>query len=161
MKKKAMQTMMFLATLALAMVTGLANVQADSATVDAITVSNLGNLRGNYISVYYGVGSRAAIATSGSQVSLREIRAKVTVRIDGNSVTVPAIQLQRTGFSLPYNLIVFAVHRGKDFVLVNADGSAPKGETAKQSSELLLMDSLTKPEADSLRSQGSINVTLR
>lgn len=157
MKKITLQTLTFLATLAVSMVTGLSTVQADSVTVDAITVSNLGNLRGNYLSVYYGVGSRASIATSGSQVSLREIRAKVTVRIDGNSATVPAIQLQRSGFSLPYNLIVFAVHRGKDYVLVNADGTAPKGETSKQTSELLVMDSLTKNEI----APGPINVTLR
>lgn len=160
MKKITLHTLMFFATLAVAMVTGLTNAHADE-QVGAITVNNLGNLRGNYLSVYYGVGSRASIATSASQVTLREVRAKVTVRIDGNSVTIPAIQLQRSGISVAYNIIAFAVHRGASYVLVNADGSAPKGETATQTSELLLMDSLTKSEVTALGGPGPISVSLK
>jgi hypothetical protein len=126
-------------------------VHAQVVSVPQIEVARVGSYNGKYLTVYYGIGSRATIATADDQISLREVKYKKTVRIEGNSVVLPKVDLSRSGIFLAYNIVVMVIHSDNQFTWKNINGSLPEGETNGDSSIALAIDSLTKPEIDGLR----------
>jgi hypothetical protein len=128
-------------------------------TVPQITLVNTVSEQGHFLTVYYGIGSRASIATSGDQVTLREIKAKSTFAISGNQLVLPSQELTRSGVFVAYNMIVFVLHNGSDFTWTNADGSLPTNENAGASTQAISVSSLTKAEVDAL--PGAANMAVQ
>ena len=131
------------------------NAKAD--TVSGLQMKGLGNYVGKYLTVYYAIGGRATINTEGDQIHLRNVKAKKTIQITSDVVSLPSVDIPRTGFMFPYNIIVFSVHGTADFRWVNADGSTPEGEQASGPTQYLEIDSLTKIEFESLQKANTQN----
>lgn len=126
-----------------------ANAQAVS--VPSLEINSLGSYNGKFLTVYYAIGNRAAIATSDDQITMREVKLKKTFQINGNSVVAPRVDLSRSGIFMAYNLVVMVVHSDANYSWKNVNGSTPEGELMSLSSQTLAVDSLTKTELDSIR----------
>jgi hypothetical protein len=124
---------------------------AHADTVGGLQMKGLGNYVGKYLTVYYAIGGRASINTQGDQIHIRKVKAKKTIQISGDTVTLPPVEIPRVGWFLPYNIMVFVVHDGADFRWVNADATIPENETATGPTQYLTVDSLTKMEFESLQ----------
>jgi len=148
-QEKLMRVIFSLLASAVLLLALASNAKAD--TVNSLQMKGLGNYIGKYLTVYYALGSRAVINTEGDQVRLRSVKSKMTVQITNDIVTLPAINLPRSGFILPYNIIVFSIHNTADFRWVNADGTIPDGEITTGATQSLSIDSLTKVEFESMQ----------
>jgi hypothetical protein len=147
MKAMRIFTLIFVSILLL--ITMISKAKAD--TVSSLHLTGLGNYVGKHLTVYYALGARASINTEDDQLKLRSIKLKKTFTITGDTMTLPAVELQRTGVILPYNIIVLVVHKTADFRWVNADGSVADGETSTGPSQFIMVDSLTKMEFEALQ----------
>jgi hypothetical protein len=152
--KSARMILSFVAS-ALLLLTLASNAKAD--TVSGLQMKGLGNYVGKYLTVYYAIGGRATINTEGDQIKLRKVKAKKTIQITGDVVNLPSIDIPRTGFMFPYNIIVFSIHNTADFRWVNADGSIPENEQASGPTQYSVIDSLTKMEFESLQKANTQN----
>lgn len=130
----------------------------NTTSVNAIDLKGLGNHIGKYLSVYYARGTRASISLSSSQIHMSEVKIKLTMPITSDTVSIRKFDLPRSGFFLAYNIIVFVVHREKDFIWQNLmDPITPKGESEVEIAPSMLkndsVDSLTRSEFEALRDQ--------
>lgn len=137
-----------------------APVSAQTVTVPALEIGRLGPYNGQYLTVYYGVGNKAAISTAKDQLTLREVKAKKTLRISGNSASLPEVTLKREGITMAYNLIVLVVHGSEPFSWKNANGTLPKGEVAQGAGAPIAVDALTKSELDARTAEGGAKVKI-
>ncbi|WP_413575051.1 hypothetical protein ACLVWU_12390 [Bdellovibrio sp. HCB290] len=102
--------------------------------VPSIEVTQLGNYKGQYLTVLYAVGSRPFISTDASQLNISQVKESRTVYITGDTVTLPQVQVEKEGFRPSYNIVVFVVSPQQNYSWVNADGTSPQGmpKTANQ-----------------------------
>ncbi|WP_413584686.1 hypothetical protein [Bdellovibrio sp. HCB274] len=103
-------------------------------SVPSIEVTQLGNYKGQYLTVLYAVGSRPFISTDASQLNISQVKESRTVYITGDTVTLPQVQVEKEGFRPSYNIVVFVVSPQQNYSWVNADGTSPQGmpKTANQ-----------------------------
>ncbi|MCX7978478.1 MAG: hypothetical protein N2578_05695, partial [Bdellovibrionaceae bacterium] len=73
------------------------------------------------------LGSRALLATERDQFSLEVVKKAQMFRIDGDTVSVPAVQLTKEGVRGAYNMVVLIVSPDANYVWRNADGTVPSG----------------------------------
>lgn len=95
--------------------------------IPAIQVHQLGNMRGQYLTALYVVGSRPFISTDSSQINISQVKESRTIYISADSMQLPAVQVEKEGFRPSYNMVVFVVSPQANFSWVNADGTAPQG----------------------------------
>lgn len=147
---------------------GLSFAQS-AVTVNPIKLVNIPqHLVGNYLTVYYGIGNRAAIATNSNQVTLKKIRKKVdNIPLSSTMAAVPAVDIPRLGFYQPYNIIVFVIHSKPNFNWVNLETDSegnlirtiPDGEPTGSNIMAQASLSFTKTELEDLSmAQGVPNV---
>ncbi|GIL16522.1 MAG: hypothetical protein BroJett040_02730 [Oligoflexia bacterium] len=145
-----------------------ANAQS-AITVNPMKLVNIpSSLQGQYLTVYFGIGARAAISTNSNQVTLKKIRKKIdNIQITSASAHVPGVDIPRTGFYQPYNLIVFVIHSQPNFNWQNIETddegniirTIPEGEIPGQNIQATASISLTKVEfEDLIVSQGVPNI---
>lgn len=128
---------------------------APTETVPKIQVQKLGNYKGQYLTAFYAVGTRPFLSTDSSQFTLSEVKAVKTEVVSTDFVTLPSIDLQKSGFRPGYNLVVVAISPSPDFSFNNADGSAITGMPATANHRASLLRSFSKAEIESLAtSQG-------
>lgn len=123
---------------------------APTETVPKIQVQQLGNFKGQYLTAFYGVGTRPFLSTDSSQFTLTEVKAIKSQVINADFITLPALDLQKQGFRPGYNLVVIAVSSAPDFSFVNADGSAITGMPATSNHRASMLRSFSKSEIESL-----------
>lgn len=125
-------------------------------SIPSMQVNKLGNYRGQYLTVLYAVGSRPFIATDSSQITISQIKESRTVYISDDSMTLPAVQVEKEGFRPSYNIVVFVVSPQANYSWVNADGSVPQGMTATGNRMSSLINAINKTDVEALTSaQGS------
>lgn len=78
-------------------------------TIPSLQINRLGNLRGQYLTVLYAVGSRPFISTDASQINISQVKESRTVYLTSDAVTLPAVQVEKEGFRPSYNIVVFVV----------------------------------------------------
>lgn len=125
-------------------------VPGSTLTVNKIELLGLHNYKSHYLTVYYGIGSRASISNAKNQVSIREVKIAETFPINGNALELPKRDLARSGIVLPYNIIVFVIHSGPEFCWKNSNGQFPLEEKQCESNTPIKVDSLMKTELDTL-----------
>ncbi len=151
MKKSALMTLFTILSFLMISYVSAENAMAQMVTVPQIEIPDIADFSGKYLTVYYAIGNRASIATSADQVNLREVKKKVTIPINGSSITIPSIELEKNGIFMAYNLVVFVVHKDSQFLWKNASGSIPDGEGTTGTTQVLGIDSMTKAEIDEAR----------
>ncbi|QDK38360.1 hypothetical protein [Bdellovibrio sp. NC01] len=133
-------------------------------TIPSIQVNRLGNLRGQYLTVLYAVGSRPFISTDASQINISQVKESRTVYVTSDAVTLPAVQVEKEGFRPSYNIVVFVVSPQSNYSWVNADGSVPQGISATGNHMSSSISSINKTDVDSfITAQGEnavLNVNL-
>lgn len=117
-------------------------------TIPSLQVNRLGNMRGQYLTVLYAVGSRPFISTDSSSISLSQVKESRTVYISADSVTLPAVQVAKEGFRPSYNIVVFVVSPQANYSWVNADGSVPQGMIATENRMSSLINAINKTDVD-------------
>ncbi|MFP5520131.1 MAG: hypothetical protein ACLGGX_09525 [Bdellovibrionia bacterium] len=95
--------------------------------IPSLEVKKLGNFRGHYLTVMYGIGSKPFIATDDTQIILNQVKEVRSLVISGDEVKLPPVQVQKEGFRPAYNMILLVVSPQPNFSWVNADGSVPQG----------------------------------
>ncbi|HEY8272573.1 MAG TPA: hypothetical protein VIG33_16895 [Pseudobdellovibrionaceae bacterium] len=119
-------------------------------TVPKIQIHKIGNYKGQYLTAFYALGTRPFLSTDSSQVILSEIKAAKTELVTADSLTLPAVDLQKIGFRPPYNLVMIVVSPAPDFTFVNPDSSIIKGMNQSENHRATLIRSFSKVELDSL-----------
>lgn len=133
-------------------------------TVPSIKVNQLGNYRGQYLTVLYAVGSRPFISTDSNQITVSQVKEARTVYISDDSMSLPPVQVEKEGFRPSYNVIIFVISPQPNYSWVNADGSVPDGMTVTNNRMSSLINAINKSELDGQISiQGNsaiLNITL-
>lgn len=96
-------------------------------TVPALEVSNLGNYRGQYLTVIYAIGAKPLFSTNDTQVILSQVKESRSSMIKDDQLNFASIQVEKEGFRPSYNMIVVVVSPEPQFTWVNADGTVPRG----------------------------------
>jgi len=96
-------------------------------TIPALQINQLGNYRGQYLTVLYAVGSKPVISTSDSQINISQVKASRTINITGDSTTLPSVQVNKEGFRPSYNIVVFVISPSADYSWMNDDRTFPDG----------------------------------
>ncbi|KHD87726.1 MAG: hypothetical protein OM95_12985 [Bdellovibrio sp. ArHS] len=130
-------------------------------TIPSLQVNRLGNLRGQYLTVLYAVGSRPFISTDSSQITISQVKESRTVYISADSMTLPSVQVEKEGFRPSYNIIVFVVSPQPNYSWVNADGSAPQGMSITSNRMSSLINAINKTDVDSFISSQGDSATLQ
>jgi len=133
---------------------------AQSITLPAVKIQNLEAFKGQYISVYFATGTPATIGLTPEQISLREIRAKVSFAITNSVEMVDKMTVAISGFSIPYNVLLVVIHNQPNFSWINANGSFPLGEQESQNHRAMVIRSFLKTETDQLIRDGVIYLSL-
>lgn len=123
---------------------------AATETVPKMEVQKLGNFKGQYLTVFYAVGTRPFIATDSSQFTLSEVKAIKTERIAEDLVTFPAIELQKQGFRPGYNLVVMVISPEANVSLTNANGAPIEGMPQTDNRRTSLVRSFSKSDIEAL-----------
>ncbi|MNK19497.1 hypothetical protein D3C87_377190 [compost metagenome] len=118
-------------------------------TIPALQINQLGNYRGQYLTVLYAVGSRPFIATDASQINLSQVKDSRTVYISGDSMPLASVQVEKEGFRPSYNIVVFVVSPQANYSWVNADGTVPQGVTRTGNQLVSLVNAINKTQVDS------------
>jgi hypothetical protein len=134
---------------------GLPNIQlpviGSTLVINKIAISGMSLYQGKYLTVYYGTGARASLASAKNQVNIREVKVAETFPINNNILELPKRDFARSGFVLPYNLIVVVVHDTPTFCWKNKPNDQfPLGEKTCSENTSVEIDSLTKTEFDIL-----------
>lgn len=130
-------------------------------TVPALKVNRLGNMRGQYLTVLYAVGSRPFISTNSSQINISQVKEARTVYISDDSMSLPVVQVEKEGFRPSYNIIVFVVSPQANYSWVNADGSIPQGVTSTSNHMSSLINAINKSDVDAFLSAQGETATLQ
>lgn len=117
-------------------------------TIPSIQVNKLGNLRGQYLTAIYAIGSRPIISTNPSQINISQVKESRTIYLTSDSMTLPAVQVEKEGFRPSYNIVVFVVSPQSNYSWINADGSIPQGMTATSNHTSSIMSSINKSDVD-------------
>lgn len=112
-----------------------------SENVPKIQVQKLSSYRGQYLTVYYGYGTRPFLNSDVQALKLNEIKETRTSYIAGDYVDLPTLQLAKDGVRLGYNLAVFVVSREPRFDWSNL--------VARQNASLI--QAYTKGEIEALK----------
>lgn len=129
-------------------------------TIPSLQVNRLGNMRGQYLTVLYAVGSRPFISTDSSQISISQVKESRTVYISDDSMTLPTVQVEKEGFRPSYNIIVFVVSPQPNYSWVNADGSVPQGMSLTNNHMSSLINAINKTDVDGFISAQGESSTL-
>lgn len=116
--------------------------------VPAMDIQQLGNFRGQYLTVLYAVGSRPFISTSASQINISQIKDAKTVYISADSIRLPAVQVEKEGFRPSYNMVLFVVSPRANYSWVNADGSLPQGGAKTDNQEASTISVVNKSDIE-------------
>ncbi|WP_374074022.1 hypothetical protein [Bdellovibrio bacteriovorus] len=130
-------------------------------TIPSLQVNRLGNLRGQYLTVLYAVGSRPFISTDSSQISISQVKESRTVYISDDAMTLPSVQVEKEGFRPSYNIIVFVVSTQPNYSWVNADGSVPQGMSLTNNHMSSLINAINKTDVDGFISAQGETATLQ
>ncbi|WII73688.1 hypothetical protein QJS83_07345 [Bdellovibrio sp. 22V] len=130
-------------------------------TIPALQVNKLGNMRGQYLTVLYAVGSRPFISTDSSQISISQVKESRTVYISDDAMTLPTVQVEKEGFRPSYNIIVFVVSPQPNYSWVNADGSVPQGMSLTNNHMSSLINAINKTDVDGFVSAQGEAATLQ
>ncbi len=116
--------------------------------IPSLQINHLGNLRGQYLTAIYAIGSRPIISTHSSQVNISQVKESRTIYLTADSMTLPAVQVEKEGFRPSYNIVVFVVSTQPNYSWINADGSIPPGMTATKNHASSLLNSINKTDVD-------------
>ena len=130
-------------------------------TIPSLQVNRLGNLRGQYLTVLYAVGSRPFISTDSSQINISQVKESRTVYVSSDSVTLPTVQVEKEGFRPSYNIVVFIVSAQSNYSWVNADGTIPQGMTNTSNHMSSLINAINKTDVDAFVSANGIDAVLQ
>nr|WP_295899840.1 hypothetical protein [uncultured Bdellovibrio sp.] len=130
-------------------------------TIPSLQVNRLGNMRGQYLTVLYAVGSRPFISTDSSQISISQVKESRTVYISDDAMTLPSVQVEKEGFRPSYNIIVFVVSPQPNYSWVNADGSVPQGMSLTNNHMSSLINAINKTDVDGFVSAQGETATLQ
>jgi len=131
---------------------------APTELVPKIQVQKVGGYRGQYLTAFYAVGTHPFLATDSRQVTLSEVKEIRTVQIDGDSVVLPPVELQKQGFRPGYNLVLFVISPDPDFSFVNPDGSAITSMPATSNHRISAIEAVFKTDLEALaQAQGRDN----
>lgn len=128
-----------------------ANAQTSKTSINPLRVEGLANYQGNYITIYYGLATKASLSLSESQLTLRSVKHKHTLPIYNDSVEFPQVVLARSGFMMAYNMIVLVIHKDNQFVWINANRTVPEGESTQGSTKMIRVDALEKSEFERMK----------
>lgn len=117
-------------------------------TIPSLQVNKLGNMKGQYLTVLYAVGSRPFISTDSSQISISQVKESRTLYISEDTMTLPAVQVEKEGFRPSYNIIVFVVSPQPNYSWINADGSVPQGMSMTNNHMSSLINAINKTDVD-------------
>jgi hypothetical protein len=129
--------------------------------IPAISVTKLGNYRGQYLTVLYAVGSKPFLTTSKAQVSITQIKESRTFLITSDSQALPEVQVEKEGFRPSYNMIVFVISNQSNYSWINADDTVPQGGTKTMNNQESLVETINKTEVDSFISANGIGAILK
>lgn len=135
----------------LGLMSGSVSQRAEAArfeTIPSLQVNKLGNYRGQYLTVLYAVGSRPFISTDSTQISISQVKEARTVYISADSMSLPAVQVEKEGFRPSYNIVVFVVSPQANYSWVNADGSVPQGMSKTGNQMSSLVNAINKTDVD-------------
>ena len=104
-------------------------------TVPSIEVSNLGNYRGQHISLIYAIGAKPLFSTNDTQVILSQVKETRTQVIKKDQILFSSLQVEKEGFRPSYNMILIVISPNPNFTWINADGSIPRGVVASANKE--------------------------
>ncbi len=128
--------------------------------IPALNVAQLGNFKGQYLTIFYAVGSRPFISTDTSQISISQVKESRTIYLTADEMNTPAVQVEKEGFRPSYNIIVFVVSPQPNYSWVNSDGTIPQGVTATSNHASSLINTLNRTDVDAfVKAQGE-NATL-
>lgn len=130
-------------------------------TIPAMKVNKLGNLRGQYLTVLYAVGSRPFLSTDPSQINISQVKESRTVYITEDAMSLPAVQVEKEGFRPSYNIVVFIVSPQQNYSWVNADGSVPQGMTSTNNHLKSIANSINKTDVDAFIASSGEGATLQ
>lgn len=117
-------------------------------TIPSLQINRLGNLRGHYLTAIYAVGSRPIISTDPSQINISQIKESRTVYLTSDTVSLPAVKVEKEGFRPSYNIIIFVVSPTANYSWINADGTVPQGMNATENHLSSVMSSINKSDVD-------------
>ncbi|MGZ3744587.1 MAG: hypothetical protein ACXWRE_17210 [Pseudobdellovibrionaceae bacterium] len=155
-----MRSFQFFFITVLALIVGLSLMSGSFSANDAqaasiqkipkIQIQKLGNFKGQYLTVFYAMGTRPFWSSGSAQATLSEIRVTKTEFITSSFITLPEIELQKKDFQPVYNLAMMVISPRPGFSFVNADGSTIKGMTETQNHQATLLRTFSKAEIESL-----------
>jgi hypothetical protein len=127
--------------------------------VPALQLTKTGNFVGQYAVVYYGIGRQPLVTIGNKQLIFSQANKVSVVKIEGDTLNLPAVELKREGVRDPYNMVVVVLTPHADFVWKNPDQSVPsplKDTGVYQYSHVAF---LTKDQVDSFVATTGINGT--
>lgn len=116
--------------------------------IPSLKITQLGNYRGQYLTVLYAVGSRPLLADDENKISLSQVKDSRTAYITGDSLQLPSTQVEKEGFRPSYNMVLFVVSKQPNFSWINSDGRLPQGLTLTKNQQRSLIKSLNKSEIE-------------
>ena len=120
------------------------------ALVNPIYLGGLKSYQGKTLTVYYAIGSRGALSNEDDQITIREVKKKVSYTIQSEEVQIPETAIVRDSAKVPYNIIVFVIHDGTNFSWINGNRTVPQGEVLSTNNLSLGVSSLNKIEVEAL-----------
>lgn len=128
-------------------------------TVPKLEISNLGNYRGQHLTVLYAIGARPLFSTNDNQVILSEVKEARSFVIRDDQIQLESLQVEKEGFRPSYNVIVIVVSPSPQFTWINADGTTPRGvelSNNRQRSRVLVVNRSDMENILSMTDQNSI-----
>lgn len=131
------------------------------AVLPQVKIEGLSNHVGDYITVYFALGTPASIVLSSEQINLREVRAKTTTQITSSSISTPRMSVAIEGFTVPFNVLLVVIHRQPTFIWLNANGTLPLGEEAGSTHHRpILVKAMLKSDVEQSTQEGVVKITL-
>jgi hypothetical protein len=114
----------------------------------ALEVQGLKDYRGQYLTVYYAIGSRPFISPDDSKITLSQVKEARSVYITDDSIKLTSTEIEKEGFRPSYNIVMFIVSKQPNYSWVNADGTVPQGLSEGKNRSFSLISSLNKTKID-------------
>lgn len=123
--------------------------------IPPISVSGLGNHRGQYLTLLYVIASRPLIGIENSQITVVQVKESRTVYIAADEMSMPAVKIGKEGFRPSYNMVLAVLSNTADFSWINADGNLPPGSTATSSHRFENLKIISKSDIEARASHAA------
>ena len=113
-----------------------------------LEIQGLKEYKGQYLTVFYALGSRPFFSTDNSKIHLSQIKDSRSVYIASEKIRFASTEIEKEGFRPSYNIVVFVVSKNPNYTWVNANGESPQGLVISENRNATFINAVNKTTID-------------